>query len=115
MHSEYCPIGSTVGGMDKCTTCNEACMRNSYVLKDRIGEQFPVMTDVFCRSYIMNGKTKNLLDSTKDLRSIGIQSMRIDLTTETYEEAKEVVDAFLNEKLLFLESFNKGHYKRGVE
>ena len=63
----------------------------------------------------MNGKTKNLLDSTKDLRSIGITSMRIDLTTETYEEAKEVVDAFLNEKLLFLESFNKGHYKRGVE
>ncbi len=115
MHSEYCPIGSTVGGMDKCTACNEACMRNSYVLKDRIGEQFPVMTDVFCRSYIMNGKTKNLLDSTKDLRSIGIHSMRIDLTTETYEEAKEVVDAFLNEKLLFLESFNKGHYKRGVE
>ena len=63
----------------------------------------------------MNGKTKNLLDSTKDLRSIGITSMRIDLTTETYEEAKEVVDAFLNEKLLFLESFNKVHYKRGVE
>ena len=115
MHSEYCPVGSTVGKMDKCTACNEACMRNSYSMKDRIGEVFPVMTDVFCRSYVMNGKTKNLLDSTKDLKSIGITSMRIDLTTETYEEAKEVVDAFLNEKLLFLESFNKGHYKRGVE
>ncbi len=115
MHSEYCPVGATVGGMSRTVPCNEACMTESYRLKDRMGEQFPVMTDIFCRSYIMNGKPKNLLDSTKDLEHIGIKSMRIDLTTEEFEEAKEILNAFLTGEALQLESFNRGHYKRGVE
>ena len=115
MHSEYCPVGATVGGMTREVPCNEACMKESYRLKDRMGEEFPVMTDIFCRSYIMNGKPKNLLDSTKDLEHIGIRSLRIDLTTESAEEAREVLHAFLHGEALELPSFNRGHYKRGVE
>jgi putative protease len=115
MHSEYCPVGSTVGGMTKSTPCNEACMRQHYALKDRMDEVFPVMTDVFCRSYIMNGKPKNLLDTVKDLTYLGIRSHRIDLTVETPEESRKVIQAFLREEPLPLESFNRGHYKRGVE
>lgn len=115
MHSEYCPVGAAVGGMTREVPCNEACMKESYRLKDRMGEEFPVMTDIFCRSYIMNGKPKNLLDSTKDLEHIGIRSLRIDLTTESAEEAREVLHAFLHGEALELLSFNRGHYKRGVE
>ncbi|MFH5835395.1 DUF3656 domain-containing protein [Proteiniclasticum sp. C24MP] len=115
MHSEYCPVGATVGGMTRETPCNEACMRESYRLKDRMGEEFPVMTDIFCRSYIMNGKPKNLLDSTRDLEHIGIRSFRVDLTTESPEEAREILHAFLTGEALELPSFNRGHYKRGVE
>lgn len=115
MHSEYCPVGATVGGMTREVPCNEACMKESYRLKDRMGEEFPVMTDIFCRSYIMNGKPKNLLDSTKDLEHIGIRSLRIDLTTESAEEARELFHAFLHGEALELPSFNRGHYKRGVE
>lgn len=115
MHSEYCPVGAAVGGMTRETPCNEACMTQNYRLKDRIGEEFPVMTDIFCRSYIMNGKPKNLLDSTKDLESIGISAMRIDLTTESFEEARTIIQAFLSGEALTLDSFNRGHYRRGVE
>jgi putative protease len=115
MHSEYCPVGSTVGGMDGKTGCNEACMTGGYALRDRMDEEFPVMTDVFCRSYIMNGKPKNLLDSAKDLKSIGLTAFRIDLTTESEEETREIVTAFLNEERHEVADFTRGHYKRGVE
>ena len=115
MHSEYCPVGASLGGMTRETPCNEICMRDRFSLKDRMGEEFPVMTDVFCRSYIMNGKPKNLLDTTKDLQSLGFTSFRVDLTTESYEEALEILRAFKNEQALTLEAFNRGHYKRGVE
>lgn len=115
MHSEYCPVGSTVGGMDGKTACNEACMTNSYALRDRMNEEFPIMTDVFCRSYIMNGKPKNLLDSAKDLKSIGLNAFRIDITTENAEETREIVTAFLHEERHELADFTRGHYKRGVE
>jgi len=90
-------------------------MRDRFYLKDRMGEEFPVMTDVFCRTYIMNGKPKNLLDTTKDLQSLGFTSFRVDLTTESYEEALEILRAFKNEQALTLAAFNRGHYKRGVE
>lgn len=115
MHSEYCPVGATLGGMTRETPCNEICMREKFALRDRMGEDFSVMTDVFCRSYIMNGKPKNLLDTTKDLTSLGFTSFRVDLTTESYEESLEILKAFKNEQGLTLESFNRGHYKRGVE
>jgi len=115
MHSEYCPVGATVGGMKKGTPCNEICMTEHFRLKDRMGETFPVMTDIFCRSYIMNGKPKNLLDTSKEIAAMGFTAHRIDLTTETYEEATKVVEAFLTEAPLPLEAFNRGHYKRGVE
>lgn len=115
MHSEYCPIGATVGNMRKGQPCNEACMIESYTLLDRMNEEFPIMTDVFCRSYILNGKPKNLLDTTKDLASIGINSYRVDLTTESFEESVLILTAFKHDESLPLASFNRGHYKRGVE
>lgn len=115
MHSEYCPVGASLGGMTRETPCNEVCMTAKFSLKDRMGEEFPVMTDIFCRSYIMNGKPKNLLDTTKDLKSIGFNSFRVDLTLEDYEESLVILKAFLSEQALTLDAFNRGHYKRGVE
>lgn len=115
MHSEYCPVGAAVGGMTREKPCNQACMRESYSLKDRMGEEFKVMTDWFCRSFIMNSKPKNLLDSSNDLKSIGFSSFRLDLTTESHEESVGLVTAFLSEKPFSTADFNRGHYKRGVE
>lgn len=115
MHSEYCPVGAAVGGMTREKACNQACMRDSYSLKDRMGEEFRVMTDWFCRSFIMNSKPKNILDSVSDLKFLGFSSFRIDLTTESHDEAFELVSAFLAERAFSTSDFNRGHYKRGVE
>ena len=115
MHSEYCPIGSTVGGLSKNTPCSIPCQRMDYTLKDRTGEEFPILTDYFCRSYIMNSKTKNNLDQQDILKDLGFNHFRIDLTTENEEESRTVISALLSKEGLYIKDHTRGHYKRGVD
>ena len=53
MISEYCAIASFVGTGSK-VNCPMPCVKESYSLKDRKGEIFPIRTDPYCRMHIMN-------------------------------------------------------------
>ncbi|MGL4774340.1 MAG: DUF3656 domain-containing U32 family peptidase, partial [Clostridium sp.] len=92
MISEYCPIGSTFGGKCSSKDCNLACTRDKFTLIDRFNEGFRVMTDIFCRSYILNGKALNLIDEREELRELGVKSFRLEFRDESFEEVLEVVN-----------------------
>lgn len=115
MLSEYCPVGALAGGRSRGVPCSVPCEEMNFLLKDRKGEAFPVQTDAFCRSSILNSKTKNNLDQQKLLRAQGFGHFRADLTTESYEEARQVINALRKGEGLFIPDFTRGHYKRGVE
>ena len=111
MISEYCPIGSTFGGKTSTIKCNKACMYNKFTLVDRVNERSRVMTDIFCRSYILNPKAINLIEQIEDLESMGVEYFRFDFRDEEYEEVKEILTSSKFDSALF----TKGHFKRGVE
>lgn len=116
MVSEYCPIGSTLGG--KCTeaNCNNKCVNGEFKLKDRKGEEFIVKTDRFCRSHIYNSMSLNLISNLKDINNLGDISHRIDFIDENKEEVIKVLKAYESGKFENeSEKFTRGHYKRGVE
>lgn len=116
MVSEYCPIGAFYGGNDSKTSCNGACTKGKYYLKDRKEEEFPVITDIFCRSYILNGAITNLLSQRKEIYGMGITNFRVDFTDEDYEATKMILDNINGEiKDIPQLNYTKGHYKRGVE
>ncbi len=71
MISEYCPIGSTFGGKSSCKDCNIACSKDEFVLIDRMNEKFRVMTDIYCRSYILNSLPINIIEEVDELKSFG--------------------------------------------
>lgn len=116
MVSEYCPIGAFYGGKDSKAQCNGACTKGEHYLRDRKEEEFPIITDIFCRSYVLNGAITNLLPQRKEIYSMGIKNFRVDFTDESYEETKMVLDN-INSKSSEMPQLNytKGHYKRGVE
>jgi putative protease len=115
MVSEYCPIGSILGGKNSEHNCKKECIRGEYKLKDRKGEEFLVRTDNYCRSHIYNSMPINLLDNIKDLSSIGNIAFRMDFVDEDKEEVKDILNSYKAGKNLSDEKFTRGHYKRGVE
>lgn len=116
MVSEYCPIGSILGGRNRKSDCSCKCNEGIFYLKDKIGAEFLVKTDKYCRSHIFNNVPLNILDRTTELKSMEVKSFRIDFIDENYDEAVKVLGTLNNEKkeCNFVE-FTRGHYKRGVE
>ena len=116
MVSEYCPIGSAFSGKNKSKGCNNICEKGNFNLIDRKGEEFPIVTDKFCRSHILNTVPLNLMQYIKELEELGIHSFRIDFTDEDYKETDKILKAFKNKKWKEdFKNYTRGHYKRGVE
>jgi putative protease len=116
MVSEYCSIGSMFGGKSNTASCKENCAVGNYALIDRKDESFILRTDKFCRSYIYNSVSTNLIPHIEEFRSMGIESFRLDFIDESYEEALKILKAFKDNKWEHeYTGFTRGHYKRGVE
>lgn len=116
MISEYCPVGSIIGGKDSNNGCNNQCEKGNYILKDRKGENFIIRNDKFCRTSIYNGVSINNIDNIRELQKIGVNSFRLDFVDEDYGKTREVLQYLLKGNInLNKENYTKGHYKRGVE
>lgn len=115
MISEYCPIGSTFG--EKCASrdCNLACTRDEFTLTDRVNEKFRVMTDIFCRSYILNSQAINMIEEKDDLIDLGVNSFRVEFRDENKEEVIKVIDMIKGKESIDNSKYTKGHYRRGIE
>jgi putative protease len=85
MFTHYCPL--KVKG--QCGKCRE----NKYILKEEFGE-FPIINHKDCTTTILNGKTLNLMD---ELDSIPyINTYRIQLTIEDYDESVKIINTLKN-------------------
>lgn len=115
MVSEYCPIGSTFGNKSAKKECSKPCIRDNFKLKDRMNENFSVLSDNSCRSYILNSLPTNLIDEIEELKSFNISNFRVDLKDEGYEEVKEILNQISDKKKNENNKYTKGHYRRGVE
>ncbi len=116
MVSEYCPIGSVIGGKSENSACDRQCEKGNCVLRDRKNEEFLIKSDRFCRSHIFNFVPLNLINEMKELKNTGISSFRADFIDESYDETVKVIKALKDKKWPEnLADFTRGHYRRGVE
>lgn len=115
MVSEYCPIGSTFGGKNTSRNCDNQCLSSKFILRDRMNKDLVIKTDIFCRSHIYNTVPINLIQEIEEIKSMGINSLRVDLIDEDYKESLEVINALVEGNPLTKKDFTKGHFKRGVE
>lgn len=109
MFTHYCPL--KVKG--QCGKCRE----NKYILKDEFGE-FPIINHKDCTTTILNGKTLNLLD---ELDSIPyINTYRIQLTIEDYDESVKIINTLKNKlngdttKTFNKETETRGHFNKEI-
>ena len=128
MISDYCMLGSFLGGHD-IQKCNNACLRGQFWLKDRMNELFPVATDQFCRMHILNAKELSMLPHVPRLMRAGISRLRFEAKYSPVKEVarvtrlyRELIDQGERHPLLVQdktttaehENITRGHYFRGV-
>lgn len=128
MVSEYCAAGSFRGGLES-GTCDKACRRGDYWLRDRKGETFRVVTDQYCRMHILNAKELSLLPHVAKFQQLGIRRLRIEGKAATVQHLagitrlyRELIDRGEEHPLVKTDGFKtveheditRGHYFRGV-
>lgn len=128
MVSEYCPIGSFLGNIDK-KACNMPCVKNSFFLNDRKNERFPIMMDQFCHTHILNSKTLSLLPYADTLPHLGLDSIRIEAKNMTPEKTALLIDVYKKymgytgtlssqeKDIIFTtegKDITRGHFHRGI-
>ncbi len=111
MVSEYCPIGSTVGGFSDSKECSRPCTKGKkYTLKDRLGIEFPLSPDnVVCRCSVYNSKITSIAT-----RGINIDSIRIDILDEDVSKINNIISIHRMKEKLSGNQYTNGHISRPV-
>ena len=124
MISEYCAIASFVGTGSK-VNCPMPCITQSYSLKDRKGEIFPIRTDPYCRMHIMNSHEMDMRAYVPMLLQKGISILRVDGRHIEPSYVKDIVSQYVGIAMGTMEappkkidsqgeSITRGHYFRGI-
>ena len=124
MISEYCAIASFVGTGSK-VNCPMPCVKDSYSLKDRKGEIFPIRTDPYCRMHIMNSHEMDMRAYVPMLLQKGISILRVDGRHMKPSYVKDIVSQYVGIATGMMEappkkidsqgeSITRGHYFRGI-
>ena len=124
MISEYCAIASFVGTGSK-VNCPMSCVKESYSLKDRKGEIFPIRTDPYCRMHIMNSHEMDMRAYVPMLLQKGISILRVDGRHMKPSYVKDIVSQYVGIATGTMEappkkidsqgeSITRGHYFRGI-
>ena len=103
MTSEYCTIGTF-------KNCTGKCEDGTYVLKDRMGFEFPIYTDRFnCNSKLYNSKITSISHLDLDVNSI-----RIDILEENVDEINKIIKIHKNGERLEGQSYTNGNINREI-
>ena len=124
MISEYCAIASFVGTGSK-VNCPMPCVKESYSLKDRKGEIFPIRMDPYCRMHIMNSHEMDMRAYVPMLLQKGISILRVDGRHMKPSYVKDIVSQYVGIATGTMEappkkidsqgeSITRGHYFRGI-
>lgn len=94
MISEYCPVGSLLGGLDDGSTCAGPCSGINCGLKDRMGVVFPIEVDSNCRMHIFNSRELCMIDGLGALAEAGVDIVRVEARKEGPAYVAETVKAY---------------------
>ncbi|MCI5836832.1 MAG: DUF3656 domain-containing protein [Veillonellaceae bacterium] len=121
MVTENCVINAYENGEPK-RRCPGSCRHADYVLRDRLQQEFPLVTDQFCRLHILNSYTTDILPYAERLRRAGVAALQLDAGSLPRAELHAIIAAYREE---WREStgrktagswrqFTRGHLNRGI-
>lgn len=95
MTTHQCPIGNYAGGKETGMYCDLRHHGQMWHLKDRKGEEFPLLTDCeICVCSILNGKPLFTLKFFEDILATPAGSLRLQFTIEDAARTDEILTAY---------------------
>ena len=99
MITKHCPINKSLTNTD--INCNR-CKEDQLALVDRKGYKLELIKDGLCNIRILNPKKLHLIEYCDELKKCGVSKLRLEFTSETIEEVKEVIDGYKKGELILL-------------
>ena len=106
MITKYCPINRLLTRED--VHCGR-CTQDKFFLVDRKGYKLELIKDGVCNTRILNPKKLHLIEYVDKLKKIGISKLRLEFTSESEQEVREVVEGY-NEGELELLGVTRGYF-----
>lgn len=103
MITEYCAIGTY-------KNCKGMCEGHSFKLKDRMGFEFPIVTDrINCNNQIYNSKITSI-----EWKEFNPDSIRIDILDENIDEINEIIKTHKAGKRLEGNNYTNGNLNKEI-
>ncbi|MFQ3577395.1 MAG: DUF3656 domain-containing protein [Verrucomicrobiia bacterium] len=81
-HMEHCVFAAFLSNGTDFTNCGRPCEKHVVSLRDRVGQEHPLLADVGCRNTLFNGRAQSGAVAFRALREAGAFHFRIDLLRE---------------------------------
>jgi putative protease len=92
-HTEHCVYAHLLSEGRDFRTCGRPCEERAVALRDRTGDEHPVVVDVGCRNTVFNARAQSAAAHVPDLLARGVRTFRVEFVRETREEARVVLEA----------------------
>lgn len=93
-HTEHCVYSHLLSQGRDYRTCGRPCERHRVSLRDRVGNEHPVLVDVECRNTVFNAAAQSAAFLVPRLLERGVNRFRVEFVRETREETERVLQAY---------------------
>ncbi len=90
-HMEHCVFCAVLSPGTNKTNCGRPCDVHAVKLRDRVGMEHVLHADVGCRNTLFNAMPQSAAEVVPTLLSRGLLDFRIELLSESDEEARSVI------------------------
>ena len=93
-HMEHCVFAHTLSKGKDFHDCGRPCDRHRVDLKDRVGENHPLLPDVGCRNTLFNAVAQSAAQFIPEMQAAGIRHVRVELLCESPEETTRLLERY---------------------
>ncbi len=93
-HTEHCVYAHTLSRGRDYRTCGRPCEAHRVALRDRDGQEHPIIVDVGCRNTVFNAQAQSAASLIPRLRDAGVGRLRVEFVWEDGADARRVLTAY---------------------
>ncbi|MDZ4806283.1 MAG: DUF3656 domain-containing protein [Candidatus Eisenbacteria bacterium] len=93
-HTEHCVYAHLLSEGKDFRDCGRPCEAHTVALRDRTGDEHPVVVDVGCRNTVFNARAQTGAAHAAGLVAHGVRRFRVEFVRESQAETRSVLSAY---------------------